>query len=244
MFTLIDRAILRKNDSIGFAKRYSFGFCFITFFLICSSLLLKTPLGKRLNLDIWTALLISSTIALMLAYIGYSFVRRRKIENAEQIFRVLQVITSCYVGFAIGANDVANAIGPIAAVRSIAITGKIAASVPVPFYLLALGGIGIVIGTLTWGYKIIQTVGFKITELTNSRGFSIDFGAATSVLVASKFGLPVSTTHAVVGAVIGVGLARGIDAIDLRIIKNIVVSWVITLPAAAGLAVLVFKILK
>jgi len=244
IFTLISKIILQKDKPILFAKRYSPYFIGATFFIISLSFLLKTPLGKTLNISGGRSVLISFIIGSLIGYIGYNFIRNRKIQDVEQIFKILQIITSCYVGFAVGANDVANAVGPVAAVWNIAVTGEIATKVPVPFYLLALGGVGIVIGTLTWGYKIIKTVGFKITELTNTRGFSIDFGAATSVLIASKLGMPVSTTHAVVGAVIGVGLARGIDAIDLRVIKNIAVSWIITLPVAAGIAALIFIVLR
>ncbi|MCK4307534.1 inorganic phosphate transporter [candidate division WOR-3 bacterium] len=245
VFKLISKTILQKDNPVLFAKRYSPYFIGVTFFIISLSFLLKTPLGKTLNISGSDGIFVALIFGALTGYIGYNlFIRNRKIQNVEQIFKILQIITSCYVGFAVGANDVANAVGPIAAVWNIAVTGEIAAKVPVPFLLLALGGIGIVIGTLTWGYKIIKTVGFKITELTNTRGFSIDFGAATSVLVASKLGCPVSTTHAVVGAVIGVGLARGLDAIDLRVIKNIAISWVITLPVAAGIAMLIFTLLR
>jgi PiT family inorganic phosphate transporter len=244
VFMLINKAILQKENAVQYGKRYAPFFIGITFFIILLSFFLKTPLGKTLDISTEKALLFSFIVSFGIGIIGYMFIRERKIQNVEQIFKILQIITSCYVGFAVGANDVANAIGPVAAIRNIAITGKISTKVPVPFFLLAFGGVGIVIGTLTWGYRIIKTVGFKITALTNTRGFSIDFGAATSVLIASKLGLPVSTTHAVVGAVIGVGLARGIEAIDLKVIKNIILSWFVTLPIAGGIASLIFMILK
>jgi len=144
-------------------------------------------------------------------------------------------MTSCYVAFSHGANDVANAVAPVAVVISIAWKEVDA------IYLLAFGGIGIALGILTWGYKVIKTVGGRITALTNTRGFSVDFAAATVVLVASKLGLPISTSHAVVGAVIGVGLARGLEAIDLSIIKKIIYSWLLTLPSTAILSILIYS---
>jgi PiT family inorganic phosphate transporter len=132
----------------------------------------------------------------------------------------------------------------MAAAWSIELSNVVSAEVEVPYYLLFLGGIGIATGMATWGYRVIKTIGTKITVLNNTRGFSIDFGAATSVLIASKLGMPVSTTHAVVGAVIGVGLARGLEAVDLRIIKQIVITWVVTVPIAALTAGLIFWVLK
>ena len=152
-------------------------------------------------------------------------------------------MTSCYVAFALGANDVANAIGPMAAAWSVETSGSVGAEVEVPYYLLVIGGVGIAVGMATWGYRVIKTIGTKITHLTNTRGFSIDFGAATSVLIASKLGMPVSTTHAVVGAVVGVGLARGLEAIDLRIIKKIIITWIVTVPIAALTAAGIFLML-
>jgi phosphate/sulfate permease len=167
--------------------------------------------------------------------------------NVELIFSRLQLMTACYVAFALGANDVANAIGPIATAFSIEMTGSVGSQVDVPIFLLVLGGIGIVTGMMTWGYKVIRTIGTKITELTNTRGFSIEFGAATSVLLASKLGMPVSTTHAVVGAVVGVGMARGLAAIDLSIIRKIIISWLITVPISmfttAGIFIILITIL-
>jgi len=162
----------------------------------------------------------------------------------EGIFRKLQIITSCYVAFAHGANDVANAIGPVAAIVPLAQGADIGSKVDVPIALLLLGGVGIAIGCLTWGRKVMRTVGSRITSLTNTRGFSVDFGAATTVLIASKLGMPISTSHTVVGAVIGVGLARGLEAVDLSVIKKIVVSWVLTLPIAAGTSIGIFLMLK
>ena len=164
----------------------------------------------------------------------------------ERVFALLQIVTACYVAFAHGANDVANAIGPVAAVVNLARTGftEIASQVPVPFWVLVLGGIGIVIGLATYGYKVIATVGKEITEMTPTRGFSAEFGAATTVLIASRMGLPVSTTHTLVGAVIGVGFAQGIGALNMRVVRNIIGSWLATVPAAAGTGAVIFIALR
>ena len=159
----------------------------------------------------------------------------------ERIFIYLQILTACFVAFAHGANDVANAIGPLAAVVETVKSGAVAAKeTGVSPWLLGLGGVGIVIGLATWGWRVIETVGRRITELTPSRGFAAEFGAATTIVIASRLGLPISTTHTLVGAVIGVGFARGIGALNLRTVRDIIVSWVITLPAGAALAVLFF----
>lgn len=166
--------------------------------------------------------------------------RTSEYTTVENMFVILQVLSACFVAFAHGANDVANAIGPVAAVLDIIKSGAVSGIAPVPPWLLAFGGIGIVIGLATWGWRVIETIGKKITELTPTRGFCAEFGAATTILLASKCGLPISTTHCLVGAVLGVGLARGIRAINLGMIKDIVLSWVITIPASAVMSILVF----
>ena len=162
----------------------------------------------------------------------------------EKMFVWLQILSACFVAFAHGANDVANAIGPVAAVLDIIAHGAIAETSPIPLWLLALGGLGIVVGLATWGWRVIETIGKKITELTPTRGFSAEFGAATTILIASKLGLPISTTHCLVGAVLGVGMARGIHAINLTVLRDIVLSWIITLPASAFVSILMFYALK
>jgi PiT family inorganic phosphate transporter len=164
--------------------------------------------------------------------------------TVERVFAVLMVVTACGMAFAHGSNDVANAIGPLAAVISIAQTGEIAATSGLPLWVLALGGGGIVIGLATFGRHVIATVGKKITQLTPSRGFAAELAAATTIVIASGTGMPISTTHTLVGAVLGVGLARGIDAIDLRVVARIFVSWVVTIPAGASLAIVYFFIFK
>jgi PiT family inorganic phosphate transporter len=162
----------------------------------------------------------------------------------ERIFVYLQILSACCMAFAHGANDVANAIGPLAAIISILKTGTIPLYSEVPAWILALGGIGIVIGLATWGWRVIETIGKKITELTPTRGFAAEFGAATTILVASRLGLPVSTTHTLVGSVLGVGLARGIDALNLHTIRDIVLSWVITVPVGAILSIIFYYLFR
>jgi len=162
----------------------------------------------------------------------------------EKMFVYLQILSACYVAFAHGANDVSNAIGPLAAVLDILKNGTISQTSQIPHWLLALGGVGIVIGLATWGWRVIETIGKKITELTPTRGFCAEFGAASTILIASKLGIPVSTTHCLVGAVLGVGLARGLSALNLNMLREIALSWIITIPASAGMSILCFYALK
>ncbi|PIS02185.1 MAG: inorganic phosphate transporter [Chlamydiae bacterium CG10_big_fil_rev_8_21_14_0_10_42_34] len=164
--------------------------------------------------------------------------------GVEKIFITMQILSACLVAFAHGANDVANAIGPAAAVFGVLKTQTISASSTVPTWLLALGGGGIIIGLATWGWRVIETVGKKITELTPTRGFAAEFGAATTILLASKLGLPISTTHALIGAVLGVGMARGLKALNLQMLKEIVISWIVTIPLCALFSIIAFYLLK
>lgn len=164
-------------------------------------------------------------------------------EKIESVFRYLQIITACFVAFAHGSNDVANSIGPLAAIVNTVEIGTIADKVPVPTWVLGLGAVGIVVGLATYGYRVIETIGTKITEITPSRGFAAEFGAASTILVGSKLGLPLSTTHTIVGAVIGVGFARGMNALNLTIVFNIVKSWIYTIPFTAILTMLLYWLL-
>lgn len=168
----------------------------------------------------------------------------KKFAKVELVFRYLQIITACFVAFAHGSNDVANSIGPLAAIASVFESGKILATSVVPTWVLLLGGVGIVVGLATFGYKVIETIGTKITEITPSRGFAAEFGAATTIVIGSELGLPLSTTHTVVGAVVGVGFARGMNALNLGMIFSILKSWVYTLPVAAGLTIVIYYGLK
>lgn len=164
--------------------------------------------------------------------------------KVEKMFAVLQIFSASLIAFSHGSNDVANAIGPIAAVLDVLNNGSVSDLPPIPTWLLALGGLGIVVGLATWGWRVIETIGRKITELTPTRGFSAEFGAATTILFASKLGLPVSTTHCLVGAVLGVGFARGLSALNMRTVRDIVLSWIVTLPASAFISIIVFYILR
>ncbi len=166
--------------------------------------------------------------------------RTSEYRSVEKMFVYLQILSACFVAFAHGANDVANAIGPVAAVLDVIKNGVISNVTTIPSWLLAFGGLGIVVGLATWGWRVIETIGKKITELTPTRGFCAEFGAATTILIASKLGLPISTTHCLVGAVLGVGFARGMRALNLNMLRDIALSWIITVPASAAMSVLLF----
>ncbi|MHC4308200.1 MAG: inorganic phosphate transporter, partial [Planctomycetota bacterium] len=164
--------------------------------------------------------------------------------TVEKIFVYLQILSACFVAFAHGANDVANAIGPLAGVLSAIKSGVIEMKAQVPLLVLLLGGLGIVVGLATWGWRVIETIGKCITELTPTRGFAAEFGAAITIVLASKLALPVSTTHTLVGAVLGVGLARGLNSLNLSTIRDIVISWVITIPAGAAITIVFYFIIR
>ena len=242
MFRLIRKIIFDAKDPIASAKKLSPFFIGLTIFIVLMSVFSKTRAGEILGYTIYEYVIISLVLASLVGLVGSYHTRRISINRegktydiVEGLFRRLQVITSCYVAFSHGANDVANAMGPLAVI--LAFGWKEIDTV----YLLGLGGIGLTVGITTWGYKVIKTVGGRITDLTNTRGFSVEFAAASVVLTASKLGLPVSTSHAVVGSVIGVGLARGLDAVDLNIIKKIVYSWLLTLPATVMGSILIYR---
>ncbi len=247
MFKLIIKIILSKKDSFAWALKLSPFFIGIAVFIVVLSFIFKTPLGKTLAMGNLTALLLALIVAIIFGFAGMKllsrFVQERK-DGAEAIFKRIQIGTSCYVALAQGANDVANAIGPLAVIYFIVKTGGIGSEVSVPVFLLLFGGIGIAFGISMAGARVMETVGKKITTLTNTRGFSVDFAAATTVLIASKMGLPVSTTHAAVGGVLGVGLARGLEAVNFRIIIKIMLYWVLTVPISAITSMIIFKILQ
>ncbi len=250
IFKTIVKFIFSKEEPVESAKIIGPIIIGATAFLIMSSFLLKTPLSKGLNLSLLFSIGLSLLVSILVGVISIILLRKvkaKKIEDyatVESIFRKLQVGTSCYVAFSIGANDVANAIGPVAGIIPLAQNGSFSQYGTIHPGLLVLGGFGIAFGALTWGKRVMKTVGGRITSLTNTRGFSVDFGAATTVLVASRLGMPISTSHTVVGAVIGVGLARGLEAVDLSVIKKIVASWLLTLPVAAGTCIGIFLLLK
>lgn len=164
--------------------------------------------------------------------------------SVEKVFGYLQIMSACMMAFAHGANDVANAIGPLAAALAVLKTGLVTPYATIPTWVLAFGGSGIVIGLATWGWRVIETIGKKITELTPTRGFAAEFGAATTIVIASRLGMPVSTTHTLVGSVVGVGMARGIEALNLGMTRDIFISWLITVPAGAIVSIFFFNIFK
>lgn len=172
------------------------------------------------------------------------FQKHSDYQIVEKRFVILQIFSASYIAFAHGANDVANAIGPVAASLNILKTGTVQMVPKISSSLLALGGAGIVIGLATWGWRVMETIGKKITVLTPTRGFSAEFGAAITILIASKLGLPISTTHCIVGSVLGVGLARGLSALNLRTLKEIVLSWIITIPASAIACIVIFYLVR
>jgi len=227
------------------AKKFGPIFIGLTFFIISLSLFTKTRLGDMLFTGMDQVMLLSLAVFAVSSVAGVFIVGNMTIgkgyEAVEYLFRRLQIITSCYVALSHGANDVANAIAPLSVVLTTALDSTSIVTGNFSYYLLALGGAGIAAGILTWGYKVIRTLGSKITALTNTRGFSINFGTATTVLVASRLGLPISTSHTVVGAVIGVGLAKGLEAVDLSIVKKIVYSWALTLPVSIILSIVIYK---
>ena len=250
MFKVIVRVILSKDAVFQRSIRFSPYFIGIAIFVVVLSFLFKTPLGKKFSISMPMALILSFVLAAVLGYIGKVLLRKFLVETqdngngAEEVFRRIQIGTSCYVALAQGANDVANAIGPLAVIYFLVKTGTIGAKVPVPIFLLMFGGVGIALGIGMAGKRVMTTIGTKITTLTNTRGFSVDFAAATTVLLASKLGLPVSTTHAAVGGVLGVGLARGLEAVNFRIIFQIMIYWVLTVPASAITSMIIYKIIR
>ena len=254
IYRSVQRLILSQEDPLEKAKRYVPVYMFLAAFTITLVTILKGLKHVGLDMSLRDSYLLAILVAMGIALLGALVIRRiepdRKAEKSqhfytvERVFGVLMVITACGMAFAHGSNDVANAIGPVAAVLSIARTGAIEAKSTLDFWVLMLGGAGIVVGLATFGRHVIATVGKRITQLTPSRGFAAELAAATTIVIASGTGIPVSTTHTLVGAVLGVGLARGIEAIDLRVVARIFVSWVVTIPAGAFLAILFFTVFR
>jgi PiT family inorganic phosphate transporter len=207
-----------------------------------------------LNMSDTSGYLLAIGLSIVIAFIGKWLISRQTYShsddadlqraNVEKVFALLMVVTACCMAFAHGSNDVANAIGPLAAVVSVVSTGEITASSTLAPWILPLGGLGIVAGLALFGHRVIATIGEGITHLTPSRGFAAEMAAACTVVIASGTGLPISTTQTLVGAVLGVGLARGVSALNLGIIRNIVISWIVTLPAGALLSIACFFTLK
>ena len=254
IYLSVQRLILTQENPLERAKRYVPVYIFLAAFTITLVTILKGLKHVGLDISIANSYLLAVLIAICIALVGAIAIRRIKPDpkaekkqhfyTVERVFGVLMIVTACGMAFAHGSNDVANAIGPLAAVISVAQTGVVGAESALPIWVLALGGGGIVIGLATYGRRVIATVGEKITQLTPSRGFAAELAAATTIVIASGTGMPISTTHTLVGAVLGVGLARGIDAIDLRVVGRVFLSWVVTIPAGALLSIVFFTIFR
>lgn len=256
LFLSVQKLIFNSADPLKSAKKYIPVYMFAVGFLISMVTLMKglkhVLKDSGVKLSYLENMGIAAIAGFIVAGIGIYMLKRVKLEsestsrfaNVEKVFGILMIFTACAMAFAHGSNDVANAVGPLAAVVSTIQSGAIGAKSVLPGWVLLIGGGGIVLGLATYGYKVMATIGKKITELTPSRGFAAELGAASTVVVASGAGLPISTTHTLVGAVLGVGLARGIGALNLRVIGSIFFSWIITLPAGALLAILFFFFFK
>ncbi len=254
IYMSVHRLILTQEDPLAKAKRYVPIYIFLAAFTITLVTILKGLTHVGLDISITNSYILAVAIAVGIALIGTVAINRiepdpkaekkQHFYTVERVFAILMVVTACGMAFAHGSNDVANAIGPLAAVISVAQTGVVGAQSALPIWVLLIGGTGIVIGLATYGVHVIATVGKKITQLTPSRGFAAELAAATTIVIASGTGIPISTTHTLVGAVLGVGLARGIEAIDLRVVGKIFVSWVVTIPAGAALAIVFFFVFR
>ncbi len=242
--------ILEAEVPMLAAKKYGPVYVFLMGTLIALVTMWKGLAQINLQLNTAQTFGLALVVGLLTALVGRALIARVRVDpeaqkeshyaGVEKVFAPLCVFTACSMAFAHGSNDVANGVGPLAAVVSIATTGEVTQESALPTWILLLGGAGIVLGLATMGYRVMRTIGTKITELTQSRGFCAELAAATTVVIASRLGLPVSTTHIIVGAVLGVGFARGIAAIDLRVVLGIVTSWIVTLPIGAGLAAFFF----
>ncbi|BCL61239.1 phosphate transporter [Desulfomarina profundi] len=249
------KLIFNTDNPLKNAKKYAPVYIFLVGFIISLVTMFKGLKHLHISMSTGQSFGFAVLFGALTASVGWYFIRNVKEDisanrefsyaSVEKVFTPMMLFTACSMAFAHGSNDVANGIGPLAAVYSIVSSGgEVMQKSDLPFWILLLGGAGIVIGLITLGYRVMLTVGKKITELTPSRGFCAELAAATTVVIASRTGLPVSTTHILVGSVLGVGLARGVGALDLRVVLNIVISWVVTLPAGAIMAMLFFFTLK
>jgi PiT family inorganic phosphate transporter len=251
----IRRLILNTENPFQSARHWGPVYVFLVGFIISLVTLFKGLKHLNIELSVGMSFVVAIIFGTALAGIGWLLINRVEVDpgadrdfhfaSVEKVFTPMMIFTACAMAFAHGSNDVANGIGPLAAVVSIVQSGgEVAQKAALPLWILVLGGVGIVVGLSTMGYRVMKTIGSGITQLTPSRGYCATLAAAATVVLASRTGLPVSTTHIAVGAVIGVGLARGVGAIDLRVIGGIVVSWVVTLPVGGVLAALFFFTLK
>ena len=251
----IRRLIMNADNPFAAAVRYAPYYLFLVGFVISLVTIFKGLKHLKIDLDGFESAAIAALIGLIVAFIGKRMVSRVSISEdvdrsehfagVERVFAPMIIFTACAMAFAHGSNYVANGVGPLAAIYGLIQTGgEVTQKLPMPFWILALGGFGIVFGLATYGYRVMQTIGKRITALTPTSGFCATVAAALVVVLASRTAMPVSTTHIAVGAVMGVGLARGIAALNLRVIGSIVTSWVVTLPAGGVLAAMFFFMLK
>ena len=251
----VQKLVLDTDDPLKNAQRYVPYYIFLVGFVIAMVTLVKGLSHIGLEVTFNQATILALAFGIVTVVIGTFMLRglnltfsddhEEQMKSVERVFGVLMIFTACSMAFAHGSNDVANAIGPLAAINSvISNNGIFEAESALPMWILLLGGFGIVTGLAMWGHRVIKTIGKNITELTPSRGFAAEIAAATTVVIASGTGIPVSTTHTLVGAVLGVGLARGIGALNLSVIGKIFLSWVVTLPAGATLSIFFFFILR
>ena len=254
IFMSVQKLILDTDNPFKNAKRYVPVYMFLVGFMMSMVTLVKGLKHIGLPLDYTQSIILAFAIGLLVMIAGKISLTRIKedvqadkafhFSSVEKVFGVMMIFTACSMAFAHGSNDVANAVGPLAAIASIIGSGgEIAGKAGMPSWVLLLGAAGIVVGLATYGYRVMATIGTHITELTPSRGFAAELAAASTVVLASGTGLPVSTTHTLVGAVLGVGLARGIGALNLKVIGTIFMSWLITLPAGAFLAIVYYHCL-
>lgn len=253
LFTILRKKVLYAADPIAQAKKLAPIFVFLVAVTLSLVMIPRGLHDLGIELPTSTNIILAAVAGLIISGISYIFINRIhqtpqltsiSYVAVEKIFGYLQIMSACLMAFAHGANDVANAIGPLSAAIVVLQTGAIPLYTAVPTWALALGGFGIVVGLATWGWRVIETIGRKITELTPTRGFAAEFGAAATILLASRLGLPISTTHTLVGSVIGVGLARGIEALNLSTTRDIVISWILTIPASAAMTVAVYYLIK
>ena len=253
LFRFLTNQVFRRRNPLLYAKRILPYMVFLVCVILANAMFYKGLKNLHLNFSFPVAILYSFIVGVIGFFIAKPLSKKisdvprkeihKQLEATENIFKYLQITTAFYIAFAHGSNDVANAVGPLAAVFSILKSGTVEMKVAMPTWILALGGGFIVFGLLVWGRRVMETIGKKITEITPSRGFCATFAAATVVLICSKMGLPVSTTHTLVGSVIGVGLARGLPTLNLGIVKEIVMSWLATVPFTALLAAILFKVM-
>jgi len=250
LFIFLKKNILTAEKPLLQMRAWGPVMVFPIFALLSLAMMFKGLKPLKLDLDFDAAGLIAMAIGTLAVIVAVPLFRHltqrveglsvdESMRRTERVFLVLQVMTACFVAFAHGSNDVANAVGPLAAVFG-ALREGVTAEVEVPLNMLIIGAVGIVVGLSTYGYKVMATIGEEITELTPSRGFTAEFAAATTIMLASKLGLPVSTTHTLVGSVVGVGFARSLAAINIQVLKGIVASWFITVPFTALLAAILY----